>query len=144
MTNLNYTVFTGNLTSDAEVKTTSTGKSFLVFAVAVNKSYKDGENWKTITTYINHIAWFSKYAEQRAKKLTKGTKVTVQAHLINNNFEKDGKKFSLLEVRADDIEIVKFAGAKSENEEDFDVPSDTQESEKTNSLDEEKVDWEIY
>lgn len=117
MKNLNYCVFTGNLTADAEAKTTSAGSSFLVLSVALNRSFKDGEQWQTITTYINHIAWFTKFANESVKNFKKGTKVTIQGHLVNNNFVKDGKKYSLLEVRVDDIEIVKFPAASHKNAE---------------------------
>lgn len=117
MKNLNYTVFTGNLTADAEAKKTSSGSSFLVLSVAVNRSFKDGEQWQTITTYINHIAWFTKFANESVKNFKKGTKVTIQGHLVNNNFVKDGKKYSLLEVRVDDIEIVKFPADSHKNSE---------------------------
>lgn len=156
MKNLNYTVFTGNLTADAEVKTTSEGSSFLIFSVALNRSFKDGESWRTITTYINHIAWFTKFANENVKNFKKGTKVTIQGHLVNNNFEKNGKKYSLLEVRVDDIEIVKIPENSRKNAEtdaaqteqadekivDEDISPEVQSSEQNFS--EEPVNWEIF
>lgn len=72
--NLNKVILGGRLTSDVELKTTTTGVSVAQFSLAVNRKYsKEGEQQ---TDFINCTAWRGT-AEFIAKYFKKGSSLCV-------------------------------------------------------------------
>ena len=110
MSNTNIVIFTGNLTANGEQKkVVKNGNEIavLTFSVALNRNYKDKEGNKVSeTTYVNNLALFNKPAEALAPYMLKGTKVCVTGHFVQNIFEKEGSKISILEIRPDKVELL--------------------------------------
>ena len=65
MTNLNKVILQGCVTKDAELKTTSTGKSYSSFIIVVNRDYKNGETWTEKANFFYLTLWGT-----RAENLT--------------------------------------------------------------------------
>ena len=103
---INKTIISGNLTRDAEVKRTSSGMAIVTFCVAVNERRKNNQTgeWDDYPNYVD-VTWFGTRAEKCAGALVKGAKVTVEGHLRQERWEKDGQKNNRLVVILDEIEL---------------------------------------
>lgn len=93
-------ILTGNLGKDAEVKTASNGKQYMIFSIPVEDGY--GDNKKTI--WWNCSA-FSEFNIKKAEWLKKGAIIQVQGRMDLRVFE-DRISHNLI---ADSIDIIKFA-----------------------------------
>lgn len=87
---MNHFCFVGNLSKDAEVKTSQAGKPFTRFSVAVNDSYKDIKgNWIKEVSYFDCVS-FSEYVSKLGLK--KGDKVCIDGKVKQNKWQgQDGK-----------------------------------------------------
>ena len=111
---INRVTVSGNLTRDAELRTTQGGSSVLGFSVAVNdrrKNQQTGE-WEDVPNYVDCVV-FGKRAEALSKMLRKGSKVAIEGKLRYSAWEKDGSKRSKLEIAVDEVELM---GAKAERQ----------------------------
>lgn len=114
MKNLNTCFLTGNLTSDAELKTSQDGKYRLVFSIACNEDVKSGDEWIKKTAYIPCVIFGSMRAEKLEQYLLKGTKVALTGKLNYSSWEDDqGNKKSRLDVCIYELE---FLSTKTSNE----------------------------
>lgn len=109
---INRVVISGNLTRDAELRTTGGGMAVLQIGVAVNDRRKDPQTgeWKDFPNFIDCVMFGSR-AESIARYLTKGTKVMIEGKLRWSSWEREGQKRSKIEVIVDDIE---FAGPRQD------------------------------
>ena len=104
---INRVMISGNLTRDAELRSTQSGTSMLGMGVAVNdrrKNQKTGE-WEDYPNFVD-CTMFGTRAEKLQPYLTKGTKVAVEGKLSYRSWEKDGQRRSKLEVIVDEIEFM--------------------------------------
>lgn len=102
---MNRIILLGRLTREPEVRTTPTGKTVVVFSLAVDCPYK-GRDGKTETDFINIVAW-NKTAELCGNWLDKGSRVLVEGRLQIRSYDgKDGKKRYATEVIADRVEFI--------------------------------------
>lgn len=107
---LNTAVIMGRLTADPELRTTQSGLSVTSFMVAVDRSYKSGDERQT--DFINVVAWRST-AEFVTKYFKKGRMIAVQGAIQTRNYEdKNGNKRTAVEIVADSVS---FCGGKSES-----------------------------
>ena len=53
MSDLNIVALMGRITRDAEMKTTASGKNFVRFSIAVNRTRKQGENYISVPSFFN-------------------------------------------------------------------------------------------
>lgn len=89
----------GNLTSDIEKRTTTTGKSVAGFTIAVNHG-------KDEASFIDCVAW-EQTAEFLAKYSKKGQTLYLEGTLKQNKFkDKDGNNRSKIEVVVRGAEIL--------------------------------------
>ena len=104
---MNKVFLSGNLTRDAEVRYSQSGKAFARMGIAVNRPYsKDREK---VTDFFNLTA-FNKTAEFCGRYMTKGTRVLVEGTLQTSTYEnKEGVKVNSVDILVDNIE---FAGSK--------------------------------
>ena len=111
---INRVNISGNLTRDAELRTTQAGTGILAFGMAVNDRRKNPQTdeWEDVPNYID-CAIFGKRAESLAQYLVKGTKVAVEGKLRWSQWERDGQKRSKIEVIVDEIE---FLSRKSDDQ----------------------------
>lgn len=100
---LNEVTLMGNLTRNPELRTTPNGQSVVSIAIALNRSYKDGNGeWQEATDYIDVTAW-GNLAERVNQRLKTGSRVLVSGKLQQRSWEKDGTKHSKVEVLAQDV-----------------------------------------
>lgn len=112
---INRVCITGNLTKDAELRTSSGGTQILNFGVAVNERRKDrsGE-WVDSPSFIDCVM-FGNRAEAVARFLTKGAKVAVDGKLRQSRWESDdGTKRSKIEVVVDDVDLMQRRDGQAE------------------------------
>ena len=103
---INKTIISGNLVRDAEVKRTASGMAIVTFCVAVNERRKNNQTgeWDDYANFVD-VTWFGTRAEKCAGVLVKGAKVTVEGHLRQERWEREGQKRSKLGVILDEIEL---------------------------------------
>lgn len=99
---INVAVLEGVVGKDATVKTFG-GDQVCSFSVSLsNGKNKDG-SWKD-STWVE-VSYWSKYAQEKADAVRKGTRVTVTGRIGLRVWEKDGKKGKELELKATDISV---------------------------------------
>lgn len=101
---MNNVSLIGRITSELEVKQTTTGKSVLNFCVAVNKD-------RDTTYFIDCVAW-NNTATNISKYLKKGAQIGISGMLTTRTSEYNGQKRKYTEVM---VNAFDFIGSKSEN-----------------------------
>lgn len=108
MTDLNFVVVEGRLTSDVSEKDfgfLSTGTAKLTIHLACNKSIKKGEEWVDETSFFDVTVW-GKYAENVKAKVVKGATVLVKGALKQDRWEDaNGNKKSKVYINAESVKI---------------------------------------
>ncbi len=105
---INKVLISGNLTRDAELRSTASGTSILAFGVAVNdrRRNQNGE-WEDYANFVD-CTMFGRRADALAQYLTKGTKVAIEGRLHYSSWEdrNGGGRRSKLDVTVDEIEFM--------------------------------------
>lgn len=106
MSGINSVCISGNLTRDAELRSTRSGAQVLSFSVAVNESRKDPESgeWVDQPNYVDCTVWGNR-AAGLAPHLPKGTKVMVSGRLRWHSWDQDGERRSKLDVVVDRLDF---------------------------------------
>ena len=112
MTDINVFTFTGRLTRDAEMKTTSRGDAILSFSVACNGQKKDGERWIDDPSFFD-CSMFGKRGGSICLYMTKGKQVGISGTLKQERWESSGEKKSRIVVRVNDIQLLGGANGTS-------------------------------
>lgn len=103
----------GTIGTDLQKQTTSTGKEYIKYSVAVNSKGKNGEavvSWFNIACFIPHQVQFME------KNLAKGSKLYIEAEAKNSSYEKeDGTKTFSLMLFQNNFEVIKYP-KKAEDE----------------------------
>ena len=110
---MNKTIHIGNLTKDPETKVSQqTGKKRTIFTIACNRKFasQDGTRKADFITY----SCFDTLAENVAKYLTKGRKVSVIGHVQTGSYESDGRTVYTTHFIADEVE---FLSSKQDSQE---------------------------
>ena len=104
---INRATISGNLTRDAELRSTASGMPVLSFSVAVNDRRKNNQTgeWEDVPNFID-CTMFGTRAQSLSQYLTKGTKVAVEGKLRWSQWERDGQKRSKVEVMAETVELM--------------------------------------
>ncbi len=106
MNDLNSFIAVGRLTRDTELRYTAGGTATCKFGLAVNRSYKKGEEEIDQTLFINVVAW-GKQGENCSTYLHKGSKIAVNGTLTSNRWEdKEGNKRTSFEINAMTIQFL--------------------------------------
>ena len=99
----------GNLAAAPELKTvTVNGEDRQVAEMRMycDRSIPDGDGgFKDKGGFWLNVSRWGAAAEHAARVLDKGFRVKVEGTLVQNSWEKDGEKFSRLELSADDITL---------------------------------------
>lgn len=114
---INRVIISGNLTRDAELRSTSSGMSVMSFGVAVNDRRKDPQTgeWGDVPNFID-CTMFGSRGERLAQYLTKGTKVCIEGKLRWNQWERDGQKRNKIEVIVEELEFMSSRNAGNDND----------------------------
>lgn len=104
---INKVLITGNLTRDAELRSTASGMAIAMFGVAVNDRRKNSQTgeWEDCPNFID-CTMFGKRAEALTPYMLKGTKVAIEGKLRWHQWETDGQKRSKIDVIVDEIELM--------------------------------------
>lgn len=108
---LNSVTLVGRLTRDAELSYLPSGSAVARLSIAVNRNRKEGEQWVSEANYFD-ISVFGKTAENLKPYLLKGKQIAVQGSLRQDRWEKDGQKFSRVNIVASDVQLL---GGRSDN-----------------------------
>ena len=86
---MNSVQLVGYLTADVEERVTQNGNAVANFSMALNRRYRQGDDVKTETTFIDLVA-FNKTAEIACKYLGKGRPVGIEGRLRQRTWETEG------------------------------------------------------
>jgi single-strand DNA-binding protein len=101
MDGLNKIIIIGNLGADPELRILPGGNAVLKLRVATTESWLDKEkNVRNERTEWHRVAVFGKSAENLAKFLRKGMRVTIEGRNQTSSYEKEGQKHYSTEVIA--------------------------------------------
>jgi single-strand DNA-binding protein len=118
-TTLNQITLIGFTGSEAEVHYTQNGTIVAVVSVATKESWKDPEGeWQNRTDW-HRVVTFGKLAES-IRTLAKGSYVMVQGAVRTREFERDGVRQRITEVRADSVSKLDRAERASDQDRDSD------------------------
>lgn len=116
----NKIILIGNLTKDPELRYTPQGTPVASFRLAVNYRYKQADEVKQETTFIDNVV-FGKQAESCSKYLNKGSSVLVEGRLQERRWESNGQKRSKFEVIAQSVRFLSRRGSSQEQEVEGDI-----------------------
>lgn len=106
---INRVTISGNLTRDAELRTTQSGASVLAFGVAVNERRKNQQTgeWEDVPNFVD-CTLFGNRANALSPHLSKGAKVSIDGRLRYRSWtdQQTGRKRSALEVVVDELEFM--------------------------------------
>ena len=86
MANFNKVILVGNLTRDVEMRYTQGGLAIGKMGMAVNRRYKQGEEQKESTCFVDLTA-FGKQAEVLSQYVSKGSPLFVEGRLEYSTWE---------------------------------------------------------
>lgn len=96
----------GNLTRDAELKTTQSGKHVFNFDIGMNRSVKNQDGTRTDIPEFFKIVWWCDFADKIAPYLKKGQKVAIEGRLSQRKYQKDGQDRYVIEVIASNVMLI--------------------------------------
>lgn len=101
-------ILTGNLGTDAEVRTLDNGNAAISFSVAHTERWKDaGGNQQERTTWVKCVRWSKADKTGLAQFLKKGTKVLIEGVPTTSGWlNNKGEVMSDLNVRVDNLEFL--------------------------------------
>lgn len=120
----NKVTLVGRLTHDPELRYTQKGQSVCRFNLATGRRYKDANGtWQEETTYVPIVVW-QDMAVRCNERLKKGSPVYVHGRLKTRAWEdKEGKKHSILEVQAREVQFLQVNEKEAAEEETKAAPA---------------------
>ena len=128
MANFNKVLLMGNLTKDPELRYTPQGTAVVNLRLAVNRKFRNkNQELKEEVCFVTVVVW-DKQAETCNQYLRKGSPIFAEGRLQSRSWEDNtGQKRNVLEVRADRIQFLGKAPAKTTSE----LPEETVEAPST-------------
>jgi single-strand DNA-binding protein len=106
MASLNKVILLGNLTRDPELRYTPNGTAVSSFGLAVNRRYRQGDEWKEEVCFVD-VVTYGRQAETVGEYLSKGSMALVEGRLQWRSWESDtGQKRSKHEVVAMNVQFM--------------------------------------
>ncbi len=106
---INKVIVTGNLTRDAELRTTPGGTSLANFGIAVNdrRHNMQTDQWEDYANFFD-CTIFGRRAEALVQYLTKGTKVAIEGRLHFSSWEdkNTGQRRSKVDITVTELEFM--------------------------------------
>ena len=115
MASFNKVLLIGNLTRDPELRYTSGGTAVASFGLAVNRKFKQGEEWKDEVCFVDITVW-AKQGENCTEYLNKGSQAFIEGRLNYQTWEdkQSGQQRSKLEVVANNVQFLTKQGDKKD------------------------------
>lgn len=102
---MNNCSFIGRITADPEIKSTSSGKKFINFNIAVDRDYKNADGLRK-TDFISCIAW-DPVASIINRFANKGDKIYISGRYeIDNYTDKDGNNKTFNRILVNQFEYL--------------------------------------
>ncbi len=110
---VNKVILIGNAGQDAEVKSTSSGKTVASFSLAINEPFRDkNDGNRQRVEWVRCVAW-NKQADIAGRFVTKGKAVFVEGRLQTRQFEdREGATRTVTEVVVTSLRVL--GGTKNE------------------------------
>ena len=122
MASLNKVILLGNLTRDPELRYTPSGTTVSSFGLAVNRRYRQDEEWKEDVCFID-IVTFGRQAETVGEYLSKGSLALVEGRLQWHSWETEaGQKRSKHEVVAMHVQFMPRSREDGMGQSSFEAP----------------------
>lgn len=104
---INHIVITGNLVSDPQLRATTSGTQILNFRIASNHAVKNRQTgeWESVADYVSCVVLGAR-AEPLSRILAKGRKVCVSGQLRYREWESEGQRHSMHEIRVDEVVLM--------------------------------------
>ena len=125
---INNLTVCGRLVKDSSYKDFNNGSGVLEMSIAVNRSVKKGEKWEDEASFFD-VKYISKGASKLSQYCTKGTQIVISGSIVQERWEKDGKKNSAVKIYASNIQLV---GGKKETDNSNSTSSKTEYDEGDN------------
>jgi len=111
MASFNKVFLMGNLTRDPELRYIASGAGVASFGLAVNRKYKQGDDWEEAVCFVDITVW-GRAGENCTEYLSKGSAVLVEGRLRFSSWEtNDGQKRNKLDVVADNVQFLPKSGS---------------------------------
>lgn len=132
---LNKVMLIGRLVADPEVRFTPSGKQTSNFRIAVDRNFKQNNEWKKDTLFVRVVTWES-LAKRVSDFMKKGNLVFVEGRLQIQASEKNGQKNWFTDIVANSVILLEKRSTSmdssvsqptSENAEMPSIPSDGME-----------------
>lgn len=116
MSDMNAVFLQGRLTKDASMNTLSAGGCVVTLSLASNKDYLDrNSNQWVKQTHFFDVSYWGESAKKNFAEYTKGREVIIEGELRTSSWEKDGKKYSRMEIRAAKVRALRRPGEGKRN-----------------------------
>ena len=122
---VNKVILLGNAGQNAEVKSTSGGKSVASFSLAINQPFRDKKDGTQRVEWVRCVAW-DKLAQIAEKLVAKGTVVFVEGRLQTRKFEdREGGTKTVTEVVVASLRVLGGAKASSHSDGNHEATAST-------------------
>jgi single-strand DNA-binding protein len=102
---MNKTLLVGRITKKLAIETTSSGKNFTRFFLAINRRFKNAQGERE-ADFVPCIAW-DKTAEVLKQYASKGSLISVEGEIRTNNYtDKVGNKRFSVEILVISVELL--------------------------------------
>jgi single-strand DNA-binding protein len=126
---VNKVILLGNAGQNAEVRSTSGGKSVANFSLAINQPFRSKRDGTQRVEWVRCVAW-DKLAQIAEKFVVKGTVVFVEGRLQTRKFEdREGGTKTVTEVVVASLRVLGAAKASSHSDKNHDAASSTTDAE---------------
>lgn len=120
---LNKVMLIGRLVADPEVRFTPNGAQTASFRIAVDRSYKQNEEWKKDTLFVKVTTW-TNLAKKVSDYFKKGNLVYVEGRLQIQSYEKNGQKNWFTDIVANTtFQLEKRVGTNEEGSDSHSLPA---------------------
>jgi single-strand DNA-binding protein len=118
---VNKVILLGNAGQDAEVRSTSAGKSVANFSLAINQPFRNKKDRPQRVEWVRCVAW-DKLAQIAEKFVAKGTVVFVEGRLQTRKFEdREGGTKTVTEVVVASLRVLGGTKASSHSDSNHDA-----------------------
>lgn len=127
MASLNKVILLGNLTRDPELRYTPSGTPVSSFGLAMNRRYRQGEDWKEEVCFVDVVV-YGRQAETVGEYLNKGSMALVEGRLQWRSWENEtGQRRSKHEVVASNVQFMPRTRDESMGRGGFEAPREGDE-----------------
>lgn len=104
---VNKVILLGNVTRDAELKSTKSGHSVCTFGLATSREWTDANGERQVTPEFHNLVVWGPYGEACAKHVKKGKPLYVEGRLHTSAIERsNGTKDRRTEIVVDEVVFV--------------------------------------